>query len=78
MWSLLNAEEETGIRLTDSLAMDPAASVSGLYFHHPDSSYFSVGKIARDQVGPSSHKDIYGEITFRSIFDIAENLGQCR
>ena len=51
MWRLLQAEARTGISLTDSLAMEPAASVSGLYFAHPKSSYFAVGKITRDQVG---------------------------
>jgi hypothetical protein len=50
MWNLLKIEEETGITLTDSLAMEPAASVCGLYFHHPQSSYFAVGKIQKDQV----------------------------
>lgn len=50
MWNLLRIQEETGISLTDSLAMDPAASVSGLYFHHPRSAYFAVGKVQKDQV----------------------------
>jgi hypothetical protein len=50
MWDVMNAEANTGIALTESLAMTPAASVSGLYFGHPDSSYFSVGKITKDQV----------------------------
>ncbi|CAG7667283.1 unnamed protein product [Allacma fusca] len=50
MWKLMNVDEETGISLTDSLAMFPAASVCGLYFHHPQSSYFAVGKITEDQV----------------------------
>jgi 5-methyltetrahydrofolate--homocysteine methyltransferase len=50
MWKLMNVEAETGIGLTESLAMTPAASVSGLYFAHPKSNYFSVGKIQRDQV----------------------------
>ncbi len=50
MWNLLNIEEKTNITLTDSLAMEPAASVSGMYFHHPQSSYFAVGKIQKDQV----------------------------
>ena len=50
MWKLLNIEENTGINLTDSLAMVPAASVSGLYFAHPKSTYFSVGKVKKDQV----------------------------
>uniref|UniRef100_T1JGD5 Methionine synthase n=1 Tax=Strigamia maritima TaxID=126957 RepID=T1JGD5_STRMM len=50
MWQLLNVYESTGIELTDSLAMSPAASVCGLYFAHPKSTYFSVGKIQIDQV----------------------------
>jgi 5-methyltetrahydrofolate--homocysteine methyltransferase len=50
LFQLLRAEEETGITLTESFAMHPGASVSGLYFSHPDSKYFSVGKIERDQV----------------------------
>lgn len=50
MWRLMQAEPRTGIKLTDSLAMEPAASVSGLYFSHPKSSYFGVGKITKDQV----------------------------
>ncbi|ESO85450.1 hypothetical protein LOTGIDRAFT_210794 [Lottia gigantea] len=49
MWKLLNADD-VGITLTQSLAMDPAASVSGLYFASPHSTYFSVGKITKDQV----------------------------
>jgi 5-methyltetrahydrofolate--homocysteine methyltransferase len=50
MWALLDAERTSGIRLTESKAMDPAASVSGWYFSHPEGRYFTVGKIARDQV----------------------------
>ena len=50
IFSLLEAESKTGINLTDSFAMFPAASVSGLYFSHPDAKYFNVGKIQRDQV----------------------------
>ena len=46
----MNIESLTGIKLTESLAMYPAASVSGLYFAHPSSSYFAVGKICKDQV----------------------------
>jgi 5-methyltetrahydrofolate--homocysteine methyltransferase len=44
------AEKNAGIRLTESFAMWPGASVSGLYFAHPDAKYFGVGKIGRDQV----------------------------
>lgn len=50
MWKLLQAYEKTGIELTESLAMKPASSVSALCFAHPDSQYFAVGKIDRDQV----------------------------
>jgi 5-methyltetrahydrofolate--homocysteine methyltransferase len=50
LFELLDAEKETGIKLTESYAMWPASSVSGLYFSHPDSHYFGVGKIERDQV----------------------------
>lgn len=50
LWDLLKAEEHTGIKLTESFAMWPAASVSGLYFSHPESRYFSVDRITRDQV----------------------------
>merc|ERR1712157_550912 len=45
MWRLMRASEDTGIELTESLAMFPAAAVSGIYFAHPKSSYFAVGKI---------------------------------
>jgi 5-methyltetrahydrofolate--homocysteine methyltransferase len=50
IFSLLDAEKNTGIKLTESMAMYPAASVSGLYFAHPQAKYFSVGKIGKDQV----------------------------
>ena len=49
IFDLLDAEEKTGIKLTESFAMYPASSVSGLYFSHPGSKYFNVGKINRDQ-----------------------------
>jgi 5-methyltetrahydrofolate--homocysteine methyltransferase len=50
LFELLNASENTGITLTDSLAMLPTASVSGVYFSHPDARYFGVGKINNEQV----------------------------
>ena len=50
LWDLLDAEAATGIRLTESFAMYPAASVSGLYFSHPEARYFSVDMITKDQV----------------------------
>jgi 5-methyltetrahydrofolate--homocysteine methyltransferase len=49
LFDLLNAERNTGMKLTESFAMHPGASVSGLYFSHPDSKYFGVGQIGRDQ-----------------------------
>jgi 5-methyltetrahydrofolate--homocysteine methyltransferase len=50
LFGLLDATAATGIELTDSYAMFPAAAVSGLYLGHPQSFYFGVGKIERDQV----------------------------
>ena len=50
MWKLMNPFEECGIELTENLAMDPASSVSGLYFSHKHSEYFSLGEINKDQV----------------------------
>ncbi|MES2628089.1 MAG: vitamin B12 dependent-methionine synthase activation domain-containing protein, partial [Bacteroidota bacterium] len=50
LFNLLNATESTGVVLTESLAMWPAASVSGWYFAHPQSKYFGLGKIGKDQV----------------------------
>ncbi|HYO96804.1 MAG TPA: methionine synthase, partial [Polyangiaceae bacterium] len=50
LWELLDVERTTGILLTESFAMWPGSSVSGLYFAHPQSQYFSLGKIDRDQV----------------------------
>ena len=50
LFELLDATSATGIRLTESFAMDPAASVSGLYIGHPDARYFAVGRLGRDQV----------------------------
>jgi len=47
---LLDATQKTGISLTESFAMLPAASVSGIYYSHPDSRYFAVGKITEDQL----------------------------
>ena len=49
LFDLLQTEKHTGIRLTESFAMYPASSVSGLYFAHPDAKYFAVGKVGRDQ-----------------------------
>jgi 5-methyltetrahydrofolate--homocysteine methyltransferase len=50
IWRLLDVEANTGMIITESFAMWPGSSVSGLYFAHPQSRYFSLGKIDRDQV----------------------------
>ncbi|NND67981.1 MAG: methionine synthase [Halioglobus sp.] len=50
LFRLLQAEENAGVKLSESFAMTPAASVSGFYYSHPESRYFNVGKIGRDQL----------------------------
>ena len=50
LWQLLDVEKNTGIQITENFAMWPGSSVSGLYFAHPESRYFGLGKIDRDQV----------------------------
>ena len=50
LFRMLDAEVNTGLELTESFAMWPAAAVSGWYFSHPQSKYFATGKITRDQV----------------------------
>ena len=50
LWDLLEVEKNTGMRLTESCAMWPASSVSGLYFAHPEAKYFAIGKISEDQI----------------------------
>jgi 5-methyltetrahydrofolate--homocysteine methyltransferase len=56
LWRLLDVEAKTGIKITESFAMWPGSSVSGLYFAHPESRYFSLGKIERDQVADYSQR----------------------
>jgi 5-methyltetrahydrofolate--homocysteine methyltransferase len=50
IWNLLDAEQATGVQLTESFAMTPGSSISGLYFGHPQSRYFRVGLLDRDQI----------------------------
>src|SRR5262249_28521529 len=50
LWSLLDAEKESGIKLTETFAMWPGASVSGLYFANPEAAYFAVDMVTRDQI----------------------------
>ena len=73
LFDLLAAEKSAGIRLTESFAMHPGASVSGLYFSHPESKYFAVGQIARDQVVDYSARR--GETVAEAEKRLAQNLG---
>jgi len=50
LFRILDAERQTGIRLTETLAMTPAASICGLYFSHPQARYFAIGRLAKDQM----------------------------
>jgi len=68
IFELLEVEERTGIRLTENLAMTPGASVAGLYFAHPESRYFNVGKISADQV------DDYANRRGTSVEKVKRNL----
>jgi 5-methyltetrahydrofolate--homocysteine methyltransferase len=73
LWKLLDVEHNTGIQLTESYAMLPAASVSGWYFAHPDARYFQVGKIGRDQAADyARRKGIPRPVVERWL---ASNLG---
>ena len=73
LWDLMNVEEATGIKLTESFAMWPGAAVSGLYFSHPESRYFAVNKITKDQV------EHYAKLKGESVQEIerwlSPNLG---
>ncbi len=69
LFDLLRAEEHSGITLTESYAMFPAASVSGLYFAHPDARYFAVDRITRDQV------ESYAARSGMSVADVERWLG---
>jgi 5-methyltetrahydrofolate--homocysteine methyltransferase len=70
LWRLLNVEANTGMMITESYAMWPGSSVSGLYFAHPQSRYFSLGKIDRDQVAD------YAQRKGMSVGDVERWLGQ--
>jgi 5-methyltetrahydrofolate--homocysteine methyltransferase len=69
LWRLLDVEKNTGMRLTESYAMWPGSSVSGIYFAHPESRYFSLGKIGRDQVAD------YHERKGMSVAEVERWLG---
>ena len=70
LWRLLDVQANTGILITESFAMWPGSSVSGLYFAHPESRYFSLGKIDRDQVVD------YAERKGMSVAEVERWLGQ--
>ncbi len=70
LWRLLDVEANTGIQITESFAMWPGSSVSGLYFAHPESRYFSLGKIERDQVVD------YSERKRMDVHEVERWLGQ--
>jgi 5-methyltetrahydrofolate--homocysteine methyltransferase len=70
LWRLLDVEANTGMLITESFAMWPGSSVSGLYFAHPESRYFSLGKIDRDQVAD------YGKRKGMSVTEVERWLGQ--
>jgi 5-methyltetrahydrofolate--homocysteine methyltransferase len=70
LWRLLDVEASTGIQITESFAMWPGSSVSGLYFAHPESRYFSLGKIERDQVVD------YSERKRMDVHEVERWLGQ--
>ncbi|MEX1232824.1 MAG: methionine synthase [Planctomycetaceae bacterium] len=69
LFEILDAEKKTGIQLTESYAMYPAASVSGLYFAHPEARYFSVDRITQDQV------ESYANRTGMTISEVERWLG---
>ena len=70
LWRLLDVEANTGMQITESFAMWPGSSVSGLYFAHPQSRYFSLGKIDRDQVAD------YAARKAMSVAEVERWLGQ--
>jgi len=70
LWRLLSVQANTGMRITESFAMWPGSSVSGLYFAHPESRYFSLGKIDRDQIAD------YSQRKGMSVAEVERWLGQ--
>ncbi len=73
IWDLLDVGSNAGIELTETLAMWPAAAVSGWYFSHPDARYFAVGKIDRDQVADYARRE--GLDAQAAELNLAPNLG---
>ena len=73
IWSLLKPDEAIDLTLTESLAMYPAAAVSGWYFGNPDSRYFGVGKLSKDQIEDYAARR--GEQVAETERWLAPNLG---
>ena len=73
LWSMLDVERNTGIELTESMAMWPGASVSGWYYGHPQSQYFVVGRVGRDQV--ASYAERKGWTLAEAERWLSSNLG---
>ncbi|HST29302.1 MAG TPA: methionine synthase [Chthoniobacterales bacterium] len=69
LFDLLDAEKKIGIKLTESYAMHPAASVSGFYFSHPEAKYFGVGQIGRDQIND------YAKRRGETVAEVEKRLG---
>ena len=71
MWNMIKAKELAGLELSDSLSMLPASSVSALVFAHPQSQYFAVGQISKDQVESyATRKKMDLEVTERWLSPI--------
>jgi len=73
IWALMDVEQNTGIWLTEAKAMVPTAAVSGIYYGHPDATYFAVGKINRDQV--EDYAERKGMSIKETEYWLAPNLG---
>ena len=67
LFKLLDAENKIGVKLTESYAMRPAASVSGLYFSHPESRYISVGKISNEQIDDLADRKAMNKKTLTTL-----------
>jgi 5-methyltetrahydrofolate--homocysteine methyltransferase len=74
LFRLLDAERRIGVRLTESYAMWPGAAVSGYYFWHPESAYFGLGRIGRDQLEDYAHRKLTSAATMARW--LAPNLAE--
>ncbi|MDP7194745.1 MAG: vitamin B12 dependent-methionine synthase activation domain-containing protein, partial [SAR202 cluster bacterium] len=67
IWNLLEVESNIGVSLTENFALNPAPSICGLYFFHPQSKYFNLGKINRNQFNVYCNKKEYTKDKLESI-----------